>query len=155
MRIALIQPEIPQNVGAVLRLGACLGVAVDLVGPLGFVLSDRRLKRAGMDYVDLATLERHSGWSAFEAARTGRLALLTTQGETSLYDFDFRADDVLMLGSESAGAPAEVHAAADVRLRLPMRSGVRSLNLALAAALALGEALRQTDGLPEATETLP
>lgn len=148
MRIALIQPEIPQNVGAVLRLGACLGAPVDLVGPLGFAASDRRIRRAGMDYIDLADLARHASWEAFFAATAGRPVLLTTQATTSVYDFAFRADDVVMLGSESAGAPAEVHAAAAARLRLPMRPGARSLNLALAAALALGEALRQTGGLP-------
>jgi len=151
MRIALIQPEIPQNVGAVLRLGACMGAPVDLVGPLGFVLSDRRLRRAGMDYMDRAALVQHAGWAAFRsaaAAESGRLLLLTTSGDINLYDFAFGADDVLMLGSESAGAPPEVHVAAAARLRLPMRAGARSLNLALAAALALGEALRQTGGLP-------
>jgi len=151
MRIALIQPEIPQNVGAVLRLGACMGAPVDLVGPLGFVLSDRRLRRAGMDYMDRAALVQHTGWAAFRAAaaaESGRLLLLTTAGDIDLYDFAFAAGDVLMLGSEPSGAPPEVHAAAAARLRLPMRAGARSLNLALAAALALGEALRQTGGLP-------
>lgn len=155
MRIALIQPEIPQNVGAVLRLGACMGAPVDLVGPLGFVLSDRRLRRAGMDYLDRAALAQHVDWPAFReaaAAESGRLLLLTTRGDVDLYDFAFASDDVLMLGSESAGAPPEVHAAAAARLRLPMRAGARSLNLALAAALALGEALRQTGGLPTGEE---
>lgn len=153
MRIALIQPEIPQNVGAILRLGACMGAPVDLVGPLGFVASDKRMRRAGMDYIDMADMRRHASWSAFLATNPGRKVLLTTKGEHSLYAFDFRPDDVLLFGSESAGAPESVHAAANVRLRLPMRPGARSLNLALAAALALGEALRQTGGLPDGEET--
>lgn len=149
MRIALIQPEIPQNVGAILRLGACLGAPVDLIGPTGFVASDRRMRRAGMDYLDLADLDRHASWNGFLASAPGRLVLLTTRAETSVYDFDFAAGDVLVFGSESAGAPASAHAAAAARVRLPMRPGARSLNLALAAALALGEALRQTGGLPQ------
>lgn len=150
MRIALIEPDIPQNVGAVLRLGACLGVGVDLIGPFGFVATDRRMRRAGMDYVDLADHARHQSLAAYLAERTGggRLALLTTAGDVSPYDFAFHPDDTLMFGAESKGAPPAAHAAADVRLALPMRAGARSFNLATAAALALGEALRQTGGLP-------
>lgn len=149
MRLALIEPDIPQNVGAALRLAACMGVGIDVIGPTGFALSDRRLKRAGMDYVDLAGLVRHAGWTAFLADRApGRLVLLTTAVTTSAYDFSFEANDTLMLGSESAGAPALAHAAADARLRLPMRPDARSLNVTIAAALALGEGLRQTGGLP-------
>ncbi len=149
LRLALIQPEIPQNVGAALRLCACLGVGVDLVGPFGFVLSDRRLRRAGMDYIELADTRRYSVWTAFAAATPARKLLLTTAGDRSLYGFAFRADDVVMVGSESAGAPECAHTAAAARLRLPMRAGARSFNVALAAALALGEALRQTGGLPD------
>ncbi len=148
MRIALIQPEIPQNVGAILRLAACMGVGVDLIGPLGFVATDKRLRRAGMDYLDLAELRQHVTWQAFCDAQPGRRVLLTTRGDRSAYDFAFAAGDVLMFGAESAGAPDAAHAAAAARLRLPMRAGARSLNLALAVALTLGEALRQTDGLP-------
>lgn len=148
MRIALIQPDIPQNVGAILRLGACLGAPVDLIGPLGFVATDARMRRAGMDYIDLAELVHHASWGAFMASRPGRLALLTTAGDASLYDFEFRSSDVLAFGSESAGAPATAHRDAAHRLRLPMRAGARSLNLATAVALALGEALRQTGDLP-------
>lgn len=148
LRIALIQPEIPQNVGAVLRLGACLGVPVDLVGPLGFVASDARMRRAGMDYLDLAAVSRHASWQAFQEDARGRLVLMTTHADRSFYDATLRADDILLFGSESSGAPAEVHRAADLRLRLPMRAEARSLNLALAVAMAAGEALRQTGGLP-------
>ena len=148
MRIALIQPDIPQNVGAALRLGACLGAPVDLIGPFGFAASDARMRRAGMDYLDLAEVRRWSSLEAFLERLDGRLLLLTTAGDASVYDFRFEADDVLAFGSESAGAPPEAHAAAVARLRLPMRPGARSLNLATSAALALGEALRQTGSLP-------
>jgi tRNA (cytidine/uridine-2'-O-)-methyltransferase len=148
MRLALFQPDIPQNAGAVLRLGACLGVPVDIIEPCGFVLSDRRLKRAGMDYIAAADIARHESWASFAATRRGRLVLLTTKGDTAYHHFAFRADDTLLLGRETAGVPDEVHRACDARLRIPLMPGRRSLNLAVAAALALGEALRQTDGLP-------
>lgn len=154
MRLALYQPDIPQNTGAMLRLAACFGVAVDLIEPCGFVWSDRRLRRAGMDYLEGVALTRHESWAAFTAARDaaaaarGRLVLLTTAGDTSYADFAFRPADTLVVGRESAGVPDEVHAAADARLVIPMRAGVRSLNVALAAAIALGEALRQTGLLP-------
>ena len=152
MRLALFEPDIPQNAGAILRLAACMGVGVDIIEPCGFVLDDRRLRRAGMDYVDLAAYARHASWSAFLSARNkadaGRLVLLTTKAP-DLYDrFAFRPDDTLILGRESAGAPAEVHDAADARVRVPMAPGARSLNVATAAALVLGEALRQTGQLP-------
>jgi tRNA (cytidine/uridine-2'-O-)-methyltransferase len=154
MRLALFEPDIPQNAGALLRLGACLGVPVDLIEPCGFLLDDRRLKRAGLDYLALAALTRHASWAAFLATRTGgRLLLLTTRGSTAYHRFAYRPDDTLLLGRESAGAPQAVHAAADARLRIPLRPGLRSLNVALAAAMALGEALRQTEGFP--TETVP
>ncbi len=149
MRVALFQPEIAQNVGAILRLGACLGVPVDIIEPCGFVWDMKRIRRAGLDYTELAQVTRHMSWSSYLAERPpGRLLLLTTAGETPHMDFPFRPDDVLLLGRESAGAPPTVHDVADARLRVPMRSGVRSLNLAMTAALVLGEALRQTGGFP-------
>jgi len=148
MRIALYQPDIPQNAGSVLRLGACLGVGVDIIEPCGFLWDDRKLKRAGMDYLDLAEMVRHRSWEAFQQSRTGRLVLLTTKGAEPLPDFRFRPDDVLMLGRESCGVPDAVQDAAEARLRIPMLAGARSLNLAMSAALALGEALRQTSGFP-------
>ena len=152
MRLALFEPDIPQNAGAILRLAACMGVGVDIIEPCGFVLDDRRLRRAGMDYVDLAAYARHVSWSAFLSARkdadAGRLVLLTTKGPDAYDRFAFRPDDTLILGRESAGAPAEVHDAADARVRVPMAPGARSLNVATAAAMVLGEALRQTGQLP-------
>ncbi len=150
MRLALYQPDIPQNTGAMLRLAACFGVGVDLIEPCGFVWSDRRLRRAGMDYLDGVALTRHESWAAFQSAQSGgRLLLLTTRGSTSYAEFGFRPNDTLLVGRETAGVPDEVHAAADARLVIPMRAGVRSLNVALAAAIVLGEALRQTDALPD------
>lgn len=149
MRIALIQPEIPQNVGAVIRLAACLGVNVDLIGPLGFVLTDKKLKRAGMDYIDLAKIRRFDSLEDFISTMTGRLILFTTKGDIGAYSFNYRAGDVLAFGSESSGAPALAHSSAVARLALPMTEGARSMNLATAAALALGEGLRQIGGLPQ------
>jgi tRNA (cytidine/uridine-2'-O-)-methyltransferase len=149
MRLALYQPDIPQNTGALLRLGACLGVPIDIIEPCGFVLSDARLRRAGMDYLPRASFVRHDSWDSFRAARNGgRLLLLTTSGDTPYHRFAFAADDTLLVGRESAGVPQAVHETCDARLVIPMRPGVRSLNVALAAALALGEALRQTGLLP-------
>ena len=151
MRIALYQPEIAGNVGAVLRLGACLGAAVELIEPLGFVWDDRRVRRAAMDYIDHVAVTRHAGFDAFRASMApgSRLVLFTTKAVQSPYDFAFRPDDVLLFGQESAGVPLEVAEACDTRLRIPMRPEVRSMNLATSAALALGEALRQTGGLPQ------
>ncbi|WP_294319603.1 tRNA (cytidine(34)-2'-O)-methyltransferase [uncultured Sphingomonas sp.] len=149
MRIALYEPEIAGNVGAVMRLGACLGVAVDLIEPLGFAWDDRRVRRTAMDYIDHVSVTRHADFAAFRTARAGaRLVLFTTKATQSAYDFSFAADDVLLFGKESAGVPPLVAEACDVGLRLPIRAEVRSMNLATAAALALGEALRQTDALP-------
>ena len=148
MRIALYEPEIAGNVGAVLRLGACLGVVVDLIEPMGFAWDDARVRRTAMDYIDAVEIERHAGWDAFRAARSGRLALLTTKGTVSLYDAVFEPDDTLLIGKESAGVPADIAAICDLSVRIPIRAEVRSLNLATAAALALGEALRQTGQLP-------
>ncbi|KQM66866.1 MULTISPECIES: tRNA (cytidine(34)-2'-O)-methyltransferase [unclassified Sphingomonas] len=149
MRIALYEPEIAGNVGAVLRLGACLGVAVDLIEPLGFAWDDRRVRRTAMDYIDHVSVTRHADFAAFRAARAGaRLILFTTKATRSAYDFRFEADDILLFGKESAGVPQPVADSCDVGLRLPIRAEVRSMNLATATALALGEALRQTGALP-------
>jgi len=149
MRIALYEPEIAQNVGAVLRLGACFGVAVDLIEPLGFEWDDKRVRRTAMDYIDAVAITRHDDFAAFRSATPGRLILFSTKGDRSPYDFAFEPNDTLLLGKESGGVPPEVAAAADAILRIPIRRDVRSLNLATAAALALGEALRQTSGLPQ------
>ena len=149
MRVALFEPDIPQNAGAILRLAACLGVGVDIIEPCGFRLDDRRLRRAGLDYIEVAALSRHDSWQRFQEARQGRLVLLTTRGDLAYSRFAFAADDILLLGRESAGVPEAVHRAAAARLVIPMRPGLRSLNVALAAAVVLGEALRQTDQLPE------
>ena len=152
MRLALYQPDIPQNLGAFIRLAACLGTPLDIIEPCGFPVDDRRIRRAAMDYVDLARLQRRASWEAFRRDRApGRLVLLTTAGATRLPDARFQADDTLLLGRESAGAPAEVHEAVDLRVRVPLQKGLWSLNVALAAALVLGEALRQTDGYRELT----
>jgi tRNA (cytidine/uridine-2'-O-)-methyltransferase len=149
MRLALYQPDIPQNTGAILRLAACFGLAVDIIGPTGFVWDDARLKRAGMDYRDLAEVTRHSSWQAFLAGRTpGRLVLLTTAGSLPHHRFSFAKDDILLFGRESAGVPPDVHALCDARLKIPIRPPARSLNVAVTAALVLGEALRQTEGFP-------
>jgi tRNA (cytidine/uridine-2'-O-)-methyltransferase len=147
MRLALYQPDIPQNLGAFIRLAACAATPLDIIEPCGFPVDDRRIRRAAMDYVDRAQIRRHASWDAFRRDRPpGRLVLLTTAGATRLPDARFRADDILLLGRESAGVPAEVHAAAELRVRVPLQKGVRSLNVALAAAMVLSEALRQTDG---------
>jgi len=149
MRIALYEPEIAQNVGAILRLGACLGVGVDLIEPMGFAWDDRRVRRTAMDYIDHVEIVRHAGFGAFHATiGSSRLLLLTTKGRQSPYDFAFLPDDILLFGKESAGVPAAVADACDARLRIPIRPEVRSMNLATSAALALGEALRQTGSLP-------
>ncbi|MEQ1541912.1 MAG: tRNA (cytidine(34)-2'-O)-methyltransferase [Novosphingobium sp.] len=150
MRIALFEPEIAGNVGAVLRLGACLGAEVDLIEPMGFTWDDRRVRRTAMDYIDHVAVTRHAGFAAFHATLGARrLLLFTTRGGQSAYDFRFRADDVLLFGKESAGVPPAIAATCDAQLRLPIRPQVRSMNLATAAALALGEAMRQTAGLPD------
>ena len=149
MRLALFQPDIPQNAGALMRLSACLAIGIDIIEPCGFLLDDRRLRRAAMDYLDSVDLVRHLSWQAYRRAPgRGRLLLLTTRGDMSYADFAYRPDDTILVGRESSGVPAEVHEAADARLVIPMRPGLRSLNVALAAAMVLGEALRQTGGLP-------
>ena len=149
MRIALYEPEIAGNVGAVMRLGACMGAAVDLIEPLGFAWDDKRVRRAAMDYIDHVEVTRHAGFAAFRAAiAPRRLVLFTTKATQSVYDFSFAPDDVLLFGKESAGVPPQVAEACDARLRIPMRPQVRSMNLASSAALVLGEALRQSGSLP-------
>jgi tRNA (cytidine/uridine-2'-O-)-methyltransferase len=149
MRLALYQPDIPQNTGAILRLAACLGAGVDIIEPCGFVLDDKRLRRVAMDYAALATIARHRSWTAFArsaACESRRLVLLTTRSATPHTAFSFRDEDTLLLGRESAGVPEEVRAACAHAVRVPIRG--RSLNVAVAAAIVLGEALRQTGGYP-------
>lgn len=149
MRLALHEPDIAQNTGALLRLGACLGVAVDIIEPCGFTFGDARMRRAAMDYIDHAHFVRHASWGKYLAARQpGRIVLLTSKASMSYTDFAFRADDSILLGSESAGVPDAVHAQVDARLRIAMKSGLRSLNVAQAGAMVLGEALRQTRTYP-------
>ncbi len=149
MRIALYEPDIAPNTGTILRLCACLDVAAHIIEPAGFATSDRTFRRAGMDYLGQATIARHESWQTFQAARTGgRLLLLTVKGTQPYTAFRFQPDDVLLLGRESAGVPAHVHDGADARLRIPLKTGVRSINVAQAAAMVLGEALRQTEGFP-------
>jgi tRNA (cytidine/uridine-2'-O-)-methyltransferase len=150
-RLAIYQPDIPQNTGTMLRLAACLGVPVEIIEPAAFDVSDRNLRRSGMDYLNHATIARHISWSRFEAWREengGRLVLATTKGATPYTSFAFAASDIVLVGRESAGVPDEVHAAADARILVPMQPGMRSLNVAVSAAMILGEALRQTGTFP-------
>ena len=152
MRLALFEPDIPQNAGTILRLAACLGVGVDLIEPLGFALTDARLRRAGLDYLDLAAYARHTSFAAFAAARQAegaRLVLFTTRAAAPYIEFAFRPSDVLLFGRESSGVTDAVRSAADAALCIPLLAGRRSLNVAVAAAMALGEALRQTGGFPK------
>jgi tRNA (cytidine/uridine-2'-O-)-methyltransferase len=153
VRLALYEPDIPQNTGALLRLAACFGVGVDLIEPFGFVFDDRRLKRAALDYAALAAVARYASWASFLAGRSpdSRLVLLTTAGDLDLDKFAFADDDTLLLGRESAGVPLSVHAAADARVAIRLRPPARSLNVAQAGAIALYEALRQTSQLPHAS----
>lgn len=151
MRITLFQPDIAGNVGTILRLAACWQVAVDIILPCGFPASDAQLRRAAMDYGGQADVTRHADFDAFAAARLtdgARLIALTGAGDTDLYDARFESDDILLMGRESAGLPPELHARADLRVRIPMAAGFRSLNLAVASGIALGEALRQTGQFP-------
>ncbi|HEY7242350.1 MAG TPA: tRNA (cytidine(34)-2'-O)-methyltransferase [Xanthobacteraceae bacterium] len=146
VRLALFQPDIPQNTGTILRLAACLGVEVHIIEPAGFPTTDRSFRRAGMDYLDRAAIVRHASWGAFQVWRSAvhaPLVLLTTRASVSYLDHEFGAGDVLLFGRESSGAPEEVHRAADTRLVIPMQRGMRSLNVAVAAAMVVGEALRQ------------
>lgn len=149
MRIALYQPDIAGNVGTILRLAACMDVPVDLIEPMGFPFGDRALRRAGMDYADRARMVRHADWPGFLAATPGRIVLATITGADRLDRFSFDADDILLFGSEGSGVPADVHARADARVRVPMAEGLRSLNVAVSCAMVLGEALRQTGGWPQ------
>jgi tRNA (cytidine/uridine-2'-O-)-methyltransferase len=148
MRLALYQPDQAGNAGTILRLAACLGVPVDIIEPCGFPWGDRALKRAGMDYAEIANVTRHVDWDAFTIQSRGRLVLLTTCGVLTLPEARFMADDILLLGSESTGVPPAVHRHADLRVRIPQVAGTRSLNIAVAAGIGLAEALRQTDGWP-------
>ena len=150
MQLALYEPDIAQNTGTILRLCACLGVAAHIIEPAGFPASDRAFRRAGMDYLDHVTLRRHASWSAFDTWRRDealRLVLFTTRATTSYLDRRY-GNDVLLFGRESSGVPDAVHAAADARLTIPMRPGLRSLNVAMACAMVVGEALRQAGGRP-------
>ena len=156
IRLALYQPDIAQNTGTMLRLAACLGVPVEIVEPAGFDVSDRNFRRSGMDYLERASVTRHISWRAFESWRAERklkLVLATTKGGVAYVEHPFEPDDIVLVGRESAGVPDEVHEAADARVVIPMRPGLRSINVAAAAAMILGEALRQTRSfrLPEAT----
>ena len=149
MRIALYQPDIPQNAGTILRLCACLAIEAHIIEPAGFPITDRDFRRAGMDYLGHVDVVRHRSWAAFEEWRftaRARVVLFTTSGSTSYLDYVYRGDDVLLFGRESAGVPNDVHKSADARLVIPIREGLRSLNVAVAAAMAAGEALRQTSG---------
>lgn len=150
MRLALFEPDIPQNTGALLRLAACFGIEVDLIEPLGFLLDDRRVKRVALDYLGNLPVRRHESWQGFLAARDpgSRLVLLTTAGTVALHRFAFAAGDTILLGRESAGVPEAVHRAAEARLVIPLRPPARSLNFALAGAIALHEGLRQTGQVP-------
>jgi tRNA (cytidine/uridine-2'-O-)-methyltransferase len=152
MPIALFEPDIPQNTGTILRLAACFGIEAHLIEPAGFPVSDRAFRRAGMDYLDAVKLMRHPSWDAFDAWRRAqglRLVLFTTRATASYLDHRYAPGDILMFGRESAGVPDQVHAAADARLRIPMRAGLRSLNVAMTCAMAVSEALRQTGGFGE------
>jgi tRNA (cytidine/uridine-2'-O-)-methyltransferase len=155
MRLALFQPDIPQNLGAAIRLAACLGAPLDVIEPCGFPLSDAAIRRAAMDYAAIAEVRRHAGWADFRAfaGEHGRLVLFTTHAAQAFQDFAFAPDDILLFGRESAGVPDEVHAAAGARLFVPLAPGARSLNVVTAAAIALGEALRQTNGFPSPAGT--
>ena len=148
MRMALFEPDMPGNVGTMIRLAACFDIPLDIIEPCGFAFGDRALKRAGMDYVELASVHRHDDWQAFRRERPERQVLLTAHGDCDYPAATFERDDILLLGRESAGVPGHVHAAAGLRVRIPLAKGRRSLNVAVAAAMVLGEALRQTGNFP-------
>ncbi len=150
MRIALYQPDIPQNTGNIFRLGACMGVAVDIIEPTGFVFDDKKFRRSAMDYIDHLEYKKHDDWEHFYKwikENKFRLILMTTKSEDSLYNFEFRSSDILLFGRESAGVPNNIHQIVDHRLTIPMKDGVRSINLSSSVALVLGESLRQTNQL--------
>lgn len=154
MRLALYQPDIPQNTGTLLRLGACLDLAVDIIEPCGFLFNEKAMRRAGMDYLEFSNYRRHNSWNDFLAYRKehpyeyGRLILLTTHGKQSFIDFKFEPNDIILMGRESAGVPENVHETADAQLLIPMNPNARSINMAVSAAMAITEALRQTNGFP-------
>lgn len=155
MRLALYQPDIPQNTGTLLRLGACLNLPIDIIEPCGFLFNEKAMRRAGMDYLDFAKYRRHDSWQDFLAYRAthtdeyGRLVLLTTHGAQSFVDFKFLPNDIILMGRESAGVPENVHQLADARLLIPMNPNARSINMAVSAAMAVTEGLRQTNGFPK------
>ena len=148
MRLVLFEPDIPQNSGSLLRLGACLGVPIDIIEPCGFVFGETQMRRAGMDYLDRADFRLHPSWDAFVAQHKGRIVLLSARARQPYTEFSFTPGDAILLGRESAGVPEHIHARADARLRIPMKSGLRSINVAQAGAMVLGEALRQTGMFP-------
>jgi len=154
MRLALFQPDIPQNTGTLLRLGACLDVEVDIIEPCGYIFSEKTLKRAGMDYLDLVKYRRHHSWEHLHQYRAehpeeyGRIVLLTTKASEPYYDFKFQPNDIILMGRESAGVPEEVHQTADARLLIPMNHNARSINVAVSAVMVVGECLRQTQMFP-------
>ena len=155
MRLALYQPDIPQNTGTLLRLGACLDLAIDIIEPCGFLFNEKAMRRAGMDYLEFSNYRRHNSWNDFLIYREqntkeyGRIILLTTKGSQSFVDFKFKDNDIILMGRESAGVPENVHQKADARLLIPMNPNARSINMAVSAAMAVTEALRQTDGFPK------
>ena len=154
MRLALFQPDIPQNTGTLLRLGTCLDLAIDIIEPCGFVFNDKAMRRAGMDYLDMSNCRRHDSWQAFLRYRVehgeeyGQLVLMTTKGSIPYTKFNFLPNDIILMGRESAGVPEEVHQTADARIVIPMNEKARSINMAVSAAMAVGEALRQTELFP-------
>lgn len=155
MRLALYQPDIPQNTGTLLRLGACLNLELDIIEPCGFIFNEKAMRRAGMDYLDLVHCRRHNSWADFMEYRAqhpkeyGRLVLMTTHGTDSFLDFEFKPNDIILMGRESAGVPEEIHELADAQLLIPMPPEARSINMAVSAAMALTEALRQTKLFPK------
>lgn len=152
MRLALYQPEIPQNAGTLMRLAACLGVPLDIIEPCGFIWHDQKLQRAGMDYIELANVHKHSSFDAFRLAQPNRMVLIDTKAATSFLDFKFEKDDILLLGKESTGVPDEVFQAIPNKVVIPMVEGRRSLNVAVAGAMVLTEALRQNNGFSQGSE---
>ena len=155
MRLALFQPDIPQNTGTLLRLGACLDLALDIIEPCGFIFNEKAMRRAGMDYLNMANYRRHNSWQDFLAYRAahpneyGRIVLLTTHASAPYTDFKFEANDIILMGRESAGVPEEVHNMADARLLIPMNQNARSINVAVSAVMVIGEALRQSRLVPK------
>ena len=149
IKIALYQPDIPQNTGSILRLAACLNIAVDIIEPCGFVWNERKMRRAGMDYLDNVAINRHSSWQEYDKAPRKRLILMSTKASIKYTDFNFQAGDTLLMGRESAGVPDDIHNMADARIIIPMANQMRSINVAMSAAMVLGEALRQLNAFPD------